>query len=208
MLHASRSTLHASRLTLHAYSCKSPERTFTGAAAMKKSKTSSAANETRSARPCSRLDPQWSGYGPILPQRTSRKPETGPNADSSRKPETGPGPADPPSVLSLISPSSPKQLGMVSPELSTCLADRNPGSARGRFVGNRGDPPGRLGSRAVGSGIEPGRPDGSWRRRTSYRADNHGLAGVLAGSDRPACPGLDLRLLLDGRVVHLLAASQ
>ena len=35
----------------------------------------------------------------------------------SRKPETGPDPVDPPSVLSLISPSSPKQFGMVSPEL-------------------------------------------------------------------------------------------
>ncbi len=35
----------------------------------------------------------------------------------NRKPETGPDPVDPPSVLSLISPSSPKQLGMVSPEL-------------------------------------------------------------------------------------------
>src|SRR5271157_1066552 len=98
---------------------KGPERMFTGAAAMKLWKTSSAANETRSACPCSRLNPQWSGYGLILPQRTSRKPETGPNASSSRKPETGPGPADPPSVLSLISPSSPKQLGMVSPELPT-----------------------------------------------------------------------------------------
>ena len=34
-----------------------------------------------------------------------------------QKPETGPDPADSPSVLSLISPSLPKQLGMVSPEL-------------------------------------------------------------------------------------------
>src|SRR5271166_6143688 len=44
---------------------------------MKPWKTSSATNETRSARPSFRLDPQWSGYGPILPQGTSRKPETG-----------------------------------------------------------------------------------------------------------------------------------
>ncbi len=67
---------HASRLTLHAYSCKGPERIFNGAAAMKRRKTSSATNEPRNARLSFRLDPQWSGYGPILPEGTSRKPET------------------------------------------------------------------------------------------------------------------------------------
>src|SRR5208337_1151763 len=36
---------------------------------MKPWKTSSATNDTRSARPSFRLDSQWSGYGPILPQR-------------------------------------------------------------------------------------------------------------------------------------------
>jgi len=46
---------------------------------MKPWKTSSATNETRNARPSFRLDPQWSGYGPILPQGTARKPETGPD---------------------------------------------------------------------------------------------------------------------------------
>ena len=45
---------------------------------MKPWKTSFATNETRSAGPSFRLDLQWSGYGPILPQGTSRKPETGP----------------------------------------------------------------------------------------------------------------------------------
>ena len=45
---------------------------------MKPWKTSAATNETRNARPSFRLDSQWSGYGPILPQGTSRKPETGP----------------------------------------------------------------------------------------------------------------------------------
>ncbi len=67
---------HASRLTLHAYSCKGPERIFNGAAAMKRRKTSSATNEPRNARLSFRLDPQWSGYGLILPEGTSRKPET------------------------------------------------------------------------------------------------------------------------------------
>src|SRR5271157_72514 len=38
------------------------------ATAMKPWKTSSATNETRSACPSFRLDPQWSGYGPILQQ--------------------------------------------------------------------------------------------------------------------------------------------
>ena len=51
------------------FGCKDPERILEGARAIKPWKTSSAANETRSARPCSRPDPQWSGYGPILPQR-------------------------------------------------------------------------------------------------------------------------------------------
>ena len=56
-------------------SCKGPERIFNGAAAMKRWKTSSAMYEPRNARFSFRLDPQWSGYGPILPQGTSRKPE-------------------------------------------------------------------------------------------------------------------------------------
>ena len=47
------------------------------ATAMKPWKTSFATNETRDARPSFRLDPQWSGYGPVLPQGTSRKPGTG-----------------------------------------------------------------------------------------------------------------------------------
>src|SRR5271166_2726417 len=47
---------------------------------MKPWKTSSATNETRSARPSFRLDSQWSGYGPILPQGTSRKPENRPGS--------------------------------------------------------------------------------------------------------------------------------
>jgi len=67
--------------------CKNPERMLTGAAAMKQWKTSSAANEPRNACPYFRLDPQWSSYGPILPQGTSRKPETEPE------------PADPPSHI-------------------------------------------------------------------------------------------------------------
>ena len=41
---------------------------FNGATAMKLWKTSSATNEPRNACPSFRLDPQWSGYGPILPQ--------------------------------------------------------------------------------------------------------------------------------------------
>src|SRR5271157_6502464 len=69
---------------------------------MKPWKTSYAMYEPRNAWSFFRLDPQWSRYGPILPLGTSRKPETGPDH------------AEPPSVISLISPSSPKQLGMVS----------------------------------------------------------------------------------------------
>src|SRR5208337_4799299 len=57
---------------------KGLERIFNGAAAMKPWKTYSVTNETRSACPSFGLDPQWSGHGPILPQETSRKPETDP----------------------------------------------------------------------------------------------------------------------------------
>jgi hypothetical protein len=49
--------------------CKGPERIFDGAGALKPWKASSATNEPRNAWPSFRLDPQWSGYGPILPQR-------------------------------------------------------------------------------------------------------------------------------------------
>ncbi len=49
--------------------CKDPERIFNGAAAMKPWKASSATNEPRNAWPSLRLDPQWSGHGPVLPQR-------------------------------------------------------------------------------------------------------------------------------------------
>ena len=65
-------TLHASRLQL-----QGPGVNLQRGTAMKPRKTSSATNETRSARPSFRLDPQCSGYGPILPQGTSRKPKTG-----------------------------------------------------------------------------------------------------------------------------------
>src|SRR5208283_3663402 len=65
-----------------------------------------------------------SGLGPArptydLPAHSSLGRTEGDNAPqgTSRKPETGPDPAEPPSVLSLIAPSSPKQLGVVSPEL-------------------------------------------------------------------------------------------
>ncbi len=51
--------------------CKGPERIFDGATAMKPWKRSSATNETRGARPTFRLDPQWSGSGPISPHGTS-----------------------------------------------------------------------------------------------------------------------------------------
>jgi hypothetical protein len=44
---------------------------------MKLWKTSSATNEPRNARLSFHLDPQWSGYEPILPRGTSRKAETG-----------------------------------------------------------------------------------------------------------------------------------
>ena len=57
--------------------CKGPKSTFKGATAMKRWKTSSATYEPRSPCPSFRLDPQWSGYGPILPQGTLRRPETG-----------------------------------------------------------------------------------------------------------------------------------
>ena len=50
-----------------------------GATAMKAWKASAATNEPRNACPSFRLDPQWSGYGPMLPQGPSRKPETGPD---------------------------------------------------------------------------------------------------------------------------------
>jgi len=68
---------------------------------MKPWKTTSATNETRGARPSFRLDPQWSGYGPILPQGTSRKPKTG--HDPAKPPDvaktgTGHDPAKPPDV--------------------------------------------------------------------------------------------------------------
>src|SRR5271157_4121559 len=66
---------------------------------MKPWETSSATNETRSARPSCRLDPQWSGSGRLLPQGTSRKPETG--LDRAKPPDvaktgTGHDPAKPP----------------------------------------------------------------------------------------------------------------
>ncbi len=53
----------------------------------------------------------------------------------SRKPETGPDPVDPPSVLSLISPSSPKQFGMVSPELPRPELPRGMDELTRRFAG-------------------------------------------------------------------------
>ena len=68
-----------------------------------------------------------------------------------------------------------------------CLAHRDPGPASGRLVGTGGDPPGRLGSGAVGSGIQPGRLDGSrCRRKTIARtvaawpAFWRGVVGLLA----------------------------
>jgi hypothetical protein len=62
------------------------------ATAMKPWKMSSATNETRSACFSFRLDPQWSGYGPVLPQGTSRKPETGrtPRSRKNQKPSLTP----------------------------------------------------------------------------------------------------------------------
>ena len=57
--------------------CEGPERIFAGAAAMKPWNTSSATNEPRNACRSFRLDPQRSGYGPILPQGASRRPEIG-----------------------------------------------------------------------------------------------------------------------------------
>jgi len=73
------SMLPASRLTRHACSRKGPERMFTGTAAMKHWKTSFAMYEPRNDCLSFRLDPQWSSYGPILPQGPSRKPEIGPD---------------------------------------------------------------------------------------------------------------------------------
>ena len=54
------------------------------ATAMKPWKTSSATNETRNAGSSFRIDPQWSGFGPVLPKETSRKPETGPTPRSRK----------------------------------------------------------------------------------------------------------------------------
>ena len=55
--------------------CRGPERIFDGATAMKPWKTSPATYENGNARLSFRLGPRWSGYGPILPQGTSRKPK-------------------------------------------------------------------------------------------------------------------------------------
>jgi len=55
------------------------------ATAMKPWKTSFALIST-DARPSFRLDPQWSGYGPVLPEGTSRKPGTG--SDPAKPPLT------------------------------------------------------------------------------------------------------------------------
>jgi hypothetical protein len=79
--------------------CKGPEGIFNGAAAMKPWKTSSAIHEPRNGPPSFRLDPQWSVYGRLLPQGTSRKPETG--LDLAKPPDvaktgTGHDPAKPP----------------------------------------------------------------------------------------------------------------
>src|SRR5271157_3695901 len=70
---------------------------------MKRWKTSSATNEPRNAWPSFRLDPQWSGYGPALPQGLSRKPEPGSDpakpplsGECPRKPFTASDPAKPP----------------------------------------------------------------------------------------------------------------
>jgi hypothetical protein len=121
---------------------------------MKPWKTASAMYEPRDARLSFRLDPQWSGYGPILSQRGltagtkledwvdyAIRSDCAPYSlaqfdnlaqktrlsrlvvqGTSREPKTGPDPADPPSVLSLISPCLPKQLGMVSSELPPRLS--------------------------------------------------------------------------------------
>jgi len=119
---APRLTLHAPRLQL-----QGPGANLHRATAMKPWKTSCATNETRSACPSFGLDPQWCGHGPILPQGTSRKPETGSRSrDAAKTRSDTPFPRDAPLPRKPRTKSDTPFLASTDPMAATPKNERIP----------------------------------------------------------------------------------